>query len=334
MTENTVEPTSRILRTICHNLDTCSKTHFLSAPKSTRLKGIVFRDLDKGPQVKDYPKIPWTNRLSNVAESAIRKRLSYFATITKFEDDVGIDFICEMTINDKPLLRFNVQAKGTENFEAEWGTSVPKSTIAYWLNQLDPVYLFVYDDIDNKCYWMSIEDIRYELLSKMPTEFDTIYVKMDRTHILEDGKYKNESFRGRVLPDRYSIGRYRGYPTSEGLGYVRKTPQPPRNPMELQTTKERIREGLYSLVMYYFTKDLEIAYTYCEFLTKFDPTSHYNHFEWFGILNALKGRPIDAKIASEKAIQMLEEDSNWPSDNRQLQIKRIRDQMATLGIEP
>jgi tetratricopeptide (TPR) repeat protein len=274
-------------------------------------------------------------RLADVGENAIRKQLSYFSTITKTERDVGIDLICELVVDNKPWARYYVQAKGTEHFDDQWGSSIKKSTVTYWLKQEDPVYLIVYDDKADKSYWMSIEDHRYELfdrIMKADSQSNSIYVRMDKSQILEDGKEKNQLFRSKILSDKYSIQQFYGHPPMPGTGYIRPIPPPPRNAHELIMTKETIRQSLYSVIIHYLGKnDIQTAYLCCEFLTKFDK-GHYNHFEWFGLLNIDLGKPAEAKSAFEEAIHIFEEDKKWPLEDKELQIKRIKKEMEASKI--
>jgi hypothetical protein len=74
----------------------------------------------------------------------------------------------------------------------------------------------VYDEKDGNCYWMSIEDHRYELLDKVmkrDTLSDTIYFRIDRSHVLEDGKNKNADFKEKIVADKYSIEQFLGRPS-------------------------------------------------------------------------------------------------------------------------
>jgi tetratricopeptide (TPR) repeat protein len=275
-------------------------------------------------------KIRWETRLAGVGESAIKKRLCYFSTLTKVEVDVGIDFVCELIKNDVPYAKFNVQAKGTGHFDQVWGQSIKKSTIIYWLKQQEPVYLIVYDDESGNCYWMSIEDYRYEFLGKVMNEertTESVYIRLDRSRILEDGKEKNEDFKRKIITDKYSIEQFWGRPQARGDGYVKTLPFPPRNAHELIATRENIRLSLYSLVIHYLgLNDLKESYLYCDFLTKFDH-GHYNHFEWLGILNLALKRPEKAKEAFQKALKICLEDKNWPPDNMKIHLDRLKDEL-------
>ena len=88
----------------------------------------------------------WEQRLGNIGESQIKGRLSYFSSVTKIDDDIGLDFYCQLLEDDSPTNEFFVQAKGTEHFDDNWNASIRKSTLVYWLWKPNPVYLVVYDE--------------------------------------------------------------------------------------------------------------------------------------------------------------------------------------------
>ena len=273
-------------------------------------------------------KVPWEMRLGAVGKNAISKRLSYFSTITEVPHnaDVGIDFLCELVRNDTPWLRYNVQAKGTEHFDEKWGKSIKKSTVLYWLRQQDPVFLIVYDDKNGDCYWMSIEDRRYDLLDKVMKRdppSDTIYVQMDRSHVLEDGKNKNADFKEKVFADKYSIEQFLGRPQLRGEGYVKTMPPPPRTTHEVLQTKDNVRIYLTFLTLYYLEhQDMENAYLCCEFLTRFDK-EHYNQFALFGYICMKLGDIPRAIDNFAQAIKMFEEDPNWPIEDKKNHIAHL-----------
>lgn len=279
-------------------------------------------------------KVPWKTRLGDVGELEIRKRLSYFSIPTKYTTDVGIDFYCELLEDDSPTIPFYVQAKGTEHFDDNWGASIRKSTIIYWLLRPFPVFLIVYDENARDCYWMAIEDHRYGLFRKISkTNSKTIYLKIDKSNILEKGRGKNDEFIRKIKQDLNSVKLFQGQPLFKGEGYVRLVPDPPRSNVEFQRTKETIRAGLYSLLIYYFflRRDLENAYLLGEFLTRFD-TSHYNHFVWFGQINKAFGKNLEAKRSFVKALKICEGDPNWPRESMKHIIARIKTEIDLLGI--
>jgi tetratricopeptide (TPR) repeat protein len=261
-------------------------------------------------------KIPWERRLGRIGEDEISSRLRHFSLPNKYDEDVGIDFYCELLENDSPSIPFYVQAKGTGHFDDNWGASIKRTTIVYWLNQLHPVFLVVYDETVGNCYWMSVEDYRYDLIKKaFETKGETIYLKMDKSHILEKGKSKNDEFIRKVEMDSNSIEQFRGHPLFIGEDYVKRIPSHPRSKIELLRTKESVRAGLYSLSLFYLLqKDLKNAYLLCEFLTRFD-RDHYNHFVWFGMINKALGRKQEAKASFEEALKICDRDKKWPRES-------------------
>jgi tetratricopeptide (TPR) repeat protein len=275
--------------------------------------------------------IPWETRLSTVGESAIKSRLAYFSNPTKYEEDAGIDFYCELIEDDSASIPFYVQAKGAGHFDNSWGRGIPKSTITYWLQQQHPVFLIVYEDETRTCYWMPIEDYRYSLIQKIfTTESKTIYIKMDRSNILEQSRDGNKAFITKVKEDSNSVQLFRGRPQFIGDEYVKKIPPSPRSNAELQQIRETVRACLYSLIQHYLAEhDWETANTYCEFLAEFDK-SHFNHFVWLGNIAKALGRTEIAKERFEQALQICRADKNWPRDSMERIIASIENEMRDL----
>jgi tetratricopeptide (TPR) repeat protein len=271
----------------------------------------------------------WEKRLGKASEHQIQSRLDYFSHTQKLENDVGIDFYCELIENKTPTHEFYVQAKGTEHFDENWRAIIKKSTIVYWLQKPNPVFLIVYDEPNDSCYWMSIEDYRFELIDKMKaTVAKTISLVLNRTHTLEQGKDKNNEFIQKIKDNRLSIALFLGQAKFKGEGYVKQLPDPPRNKMELVRVRETVRTNLYSLVIHYFrVGDLKTAYSYCEFLAKFDPTGHYNHFVWLGLINLEWGKKETAKKNFERALWICKEDKNWPKESINNIVKDIESLM-------
>ncbi len=261
-------------------------------------------------------KHPWEARLGEIAEAEIKKGLSYFSKATKIANDVGLDFYCELLVNDSPSLPFHIQAKGTEHFDDEWTGYIKKTTIHYWLQQNFPVFLIVYDENDGKCYWMSIEENRYNLISKLYTlKSEKIPFKLDRSHVFEVGKNSNVEFIGKIKEDYYSIELFHGRPLLIGNGYVKKLPNRPRTVLELGKTKENIRISLYAIVQHYFALNLvEDALLICEFLVKFDKW-HYNHFLWLGQIYKKLGDNESALRYLKEALKICEMDKKWPRES-------------------
>jgi len=276
------------------------------------------------------PKVPWNNRLGEIGETEIRSRLSYFSIPVKYSFDVGIDFYCELLENSYPSISFYVQAKGTEHFDDNWGKSIKKSTITYWLDKLYPVYLIVYFENDDICYWISIEEKRYFLLEKMNSNKDTIYIKIDKSHILEKGKDKNTDFINKIRDDLVSIGLWQGRPIPKGHEYVKRMPGPPRSKIELIRSKAHLRMNISSLIMHYINiNDLKNAYICCDFLTKFDK-NHYNHFVWFGQINKKLGKKEEAIKSYKEALEICKRDKKWPRDSMNKLISQIEKEMESI----
>lgn len=259
--------------------------------------------------------VPWSRRLGEIGELAIRKRLSYFSNPMKPTFDIGIDFWCELPDNQGSFPElFLVQAKGTKHFNEKWGRSFDKKTIEFWSNQHYPVYLIVYDEISKNCHWMSIEQHRDNLIKKMKSNSaKTVYIAIDRTHILKEGP--NEEFVRQVKQDSDSIdfrlSLIQGAPKLIGKGYVKGRPLLILSKELVVNIRERIKVSMNYLITHYLLKkDLETAYFLAKLLTKFD-RGHYDHFALFGNICKLLGKRKEACLSYKEAINICERDKNW-----------------------
>jgi len=264
--------------------------------------------------------VPWNRVLGEKGETAIKTRLLDFSNPMKLPVDFHIDFYCQLY--SSPSLAFYVQAKGTEHFNKKWGRSISKNTIINWVNLPHPVYLIVYDDISKTCYWTSVEEHRNNLIERMKTKSRTIYITMDRCHILEDGR--NDEFVRKVIEDSRSID-YRvslvyGRPQPIGEGYVKKIPFVHLPDWLMMNIRGNIRMSIMYLINHYFylAGDLEKAYPLCRFLADFDK-SHYNHFLVLGRICKLLGKKGEARRSFDEAIKICKRDTKWdrlkkPSD--------------------
>jgi len=188
----------------------------------------------------------------------------------------------------------------------------------------------VYDSESKTCYWKSIEDIRYWLLDKMKSESATISIQMDRTYALEEGEDQNEEFIKKIKDDFLLARMWLGQAYLRGEEYVKKMPNAPRSDIELARIKENTRINLYVLVLHYFdVNDMQSAYPYLEFLTRFDK-SHYNHFQWFGIVNQFLGNKDAARTAFSEALAICERDKTWPRESMESIKGMIRKQMENV----
>jgi hypothetical protein len=229
--------------------------------------------------------------------------------------DIGLDFYCELLEDDSPTTSFYVQAKGTEYFDSNWGASIKKTTIQYWLDRLFPVYLVVNDENNRNCYWMSIEDHRYDLLDKLRTDGKTVHIKMCQNNILEECRGRNSRFISKIKDDQLSIALWQGNPQFKGKDYVKTMPPPPRSSVELLRLKANMRMILYSLVQHYTVdNNLETVRLYTQFLADFDK-DHYNHFVWLGQINKKLGKREEAKQNFIQALSICNRDTNWPKES-------------------
>jgi hypothetical protein len=247
------------------------------------------------------------------AEAEIKKRLVYFSTVAKPEPDIGIDFFCNLLSEDgSPSSKyFLVQVKGTRHFGDCWRRSIRKETIDVWLKQSIPVFLVVYDENSENCYWMSIQQNRRNLIEKMSTGGKTVSVTVRKSHILEKGESKNDEFVKHVKEDMISINLLLGIAEFYGDGYVKAIPAFYLPEGVVTNLKERIRMGMVYLINnYLLRKDKESAYSLCELLTKFDK-SHYNHFVLFARMNRNRGNKEEACRNYDEAIEICKRDITW-----------------------
>jgi len=153
----------------------------------------------------------------------------------------------------------------------------------------------------------------------MGTSSETIYIKVDKSHALEDGRNKNDEFIRRIKEDSFIVGLSRGHPELLGEGYVRTIPLVSLSRDVMLNLKESIRINVtYLIYDYLLKKNLKDAYSLCEFLTRFDQ-SHYNQFELFGDLNRILGNKSKARESYKQAIEICKRDKKWdirkaPSD--------------------
>jgi hypothetical protein len=162
---------------------------------------------------------------------------------------------------------------------------------------------------------MSIEDRRYDLLGRMGSLADTIYVSMDRTRNLGRGNATAREFAMKVKDDARSVAMWKGIAYPTGQDYVKKIPGPPRSSVEISRLMETIRMNMYSLIQYYlFSNDLKNAHLCSMFLTEFDK-SHYNHFVLDGQISMLINDRERALTSLREALDICERDKQWPRES-------------------
>lgn len=170
------------------------------------------------------PIVSESQRLGSSAESKIESRLKSFSTPAKPEPDIGIDFYCQLLEDGAASSRFfGVQAKGTKHFNEVWRRSFRRKTIELWLRLPFPVFLVVYDEDSQNCYWLSIVHNQNSLIEKLQKGSRTISFKMDKSHILQKGKNRNDAFIKKIKEAQSLISLIYGRPQF-AEGYVRRLP--------------------------------------------------------------------------------------------------------------
>jgi len=276
--------------------------------------------------------LPWETQLGDIGETEIKSRLQrLFSTVTKIERDVGIDFYCELIINDIPAIPFYVQAKSSQHFDSKHGRSIKRNIICYWLSKPNPVYVIFYDEPNDMCYWKSIEEDRYQLTEKIfKDDSKSTYVQFSTLNILERSN-NNQEFRKKLEEDYNSLSLFRGNPQFIGRSYVKKVPETPRTTDEYIRIKENARASLYSLIFHHIqTKEFNEAIKYSEVVAVFD-NSHYNHFAWLGYLYKKKKEIEKARLNFKKAIDICKRDDKWEKKSINEIIKRLESEINDLS---
>ena len=129
------------------------------------------------------PKIPEYRKRGRSGEYEIASLLSTFSNVMPPDYDFGFDFYCELLENNSPSGKFFwVQAKTTQQFDSIWNQYVDKKTINLWLKQFSPVFVLVFEQASDKCYWLSVEEHRAEWTEKLADSNDSVQVTVDRKH--------------------------------------------------------------------------------------------------------------------------------------------------------
>jgi len=286
--------------------------------------------------MKTEPKVPLSRRRGGSAEDEIKARLKYFSIPAKPELDIGLDLCCELLEEEKPTGKFfGVQAKGTESLDhLAW--SIKRTTLEYWLMQSFPVFLIVYDESADNCYWISIIQNLQDIVKKLAPASKTVSISINKSHILGKCGHQKDDFIREVKNATFLLDLFRGRPQL-GEGYVRRgAPLAILSKGVVLNLNENIRTSLNFLINHYIcTNKIHIAFFLCEFLTKFD-TAHYDHFFKMGQIYRILGKKEEARKYFTKAIQMCKADPNWnrlkkPSDpSIEDIIKMIENEMKRL----
>jgi hypothetical protein len=99
---------------------------------------------------------------------------------------------------------------------------------------------------------MSVEQLRYRLIEQIfTTDAATVYLTMDRSNVLEQGRDRNQGFIERIKEDTALVQLFRGQAVFRGDGYVKQLPPPPAQILNLSGLKK-----MYALV---YTRSFSIA---------------------------------------------------------------------------
>jgi hypothetical protein len=171
------------------------------------------------------PKIPEFRKQGRSGEYEIASLLSTFSNVMVPDYDFGLDYYCNLLEGNSPSGKFFwVQAKTTQEFDNDiWSDYIDKKTIVLWLRQVFPVYVLVFEQATEKCYWSSVEEHRKEWLEKLSDTNVSIQVIVDKKHILKRNDDKRE-FIKQIKNDLILTNAIHGIPHMIGDGYVRSIP--------------------------------------------------------------------------------------------------------------
>jgi len=209
---------------------------------------------------------------------------------------------------------FGVQVKSTSVFKDYFRLSIQKDLIQFWLTQPFPVYVVVYEESSDKCYWTSVEDNRKEWINEFRKDTESITIRVDRTKVLEKGQ--NEAFIKKIEQDIVIVNASRGIPQFIGKGYegpyaIGYIPVLKLSDWARINLKGTIRYGLNYLITDSILRgNLPSAYSLGKVLTDFDH-GHYDHFVLLARICRELGKKEEAKTNYEIAIQICKTDPNW-----------------------
>jgi tetratricopeptide (TPR) repeat protein len=271
-------------------------------------RGIVQLSEDKG--------ITEGQRRAGSGESYVEARLKSFAQVSRpahlFE--YAIDFYCRLLQYGKPSNNiFGVEVKSTNQFNNLYSESIDKETVKFWLTQPFPVFVVVYEDSSDNCYWISVEDNRTKWLSKLQNEKKSVTITIDRSQTL--GKNQNVEFIQKIEEDIIRVNAIQGIPQFISRGYegyaIGHIPILRLSDEARENVRERIRYGFNYLVNdSVLRNDLKNAYSICKLLADFDH-GHYDHYLLLARICREVGRKEEARENYKRAIEICEADPNW-----------------------
>jgi hypothetical protein len=240
--------------------------------------------------------------------------LKSFAQVLRPVLEYAMDFYCRLLQNGKPSNKiFGVEVKSTDIFKKHYSESIEKDMVKFWLTQPFPVYVVVYEESSDNCYWTSVEDNREEWINELLKDKKSITIRMDRAKVLE--KNQNEAFIQKIEQDIIIVNANRGIPQFVTKGYedyaIGYIPILKLSDAARENVRGTIRYGFNYLIKDSVLRgDCQSAYTLGKLLADFDH-GHYDHFVLLARICRKLGKKEEAKKNYEIAIQICKSDPNW-----------------------
>jgi hypothetical protein len=155
-----------------------------------------------------------TQEYGGVGESATETVLKSFAQVFRPLPllEYSIDYYCRLKHKGKPLTPFWVEVKSTKCVTNNWKKSIKRVTATFWLNQLSPVFVAIYDISQDICYWVSVEDNRELWSRKLENNAKTITLKVQKSQTLRKPNCSNIDFIRKIEKDTISVNVANGIP--------------------------------------------------------------------------------------------------------------------------
>ena len=257
------------------------------------------------------PTIPDWRKKGRSGEHEIASLLSMISNVMVQDYDIGFDFYCELIEGNSPSGKFFwVQVKTTQHFNSTWSEYIDKSTITLWLQQVSPVFVFLFEISSEKCYWLSVEEHRTEWTVGLSDPNSSVEIVIDRKHVFKRNE-KNLEFIERVKGDFILNNAIHGIPHMIGEGYVRAIPVLRLSSPAASNIRHRVRLGLdYLIGDAVIKKNFQAAYELLRLLTDFD-RGHYDHFVVLAQVCRQLGRTSEARDNYNVAIGICKDDPNW-----------------------
>jgi penicillin-binding protein-related factor A (putative recombinase) len=196
---------------------------------------------------------------------------------------------------------FGIEVKSTGIFKDYYNESIEKDIVRFWLTQPFPVFVVVYEESSDNCYWISVEDHREEWTKELPNDKKSITIRINRSQAL--AKNQNSAFIKKMEQDIIIVNANRGIPQFISKGYEGYTigyvPILKLSDAARENVRGTIRFGFNYLINDSALRgDLQSAYSLGKQLGEFDH-GHYDHF----LLLARICRQLGKKRGSENKLR-------------------------------